>query len=97
MMPRDPREPSLSWLREALAKVGVQSYILPANDVQGPSLHCGWGDNMVTVTTCHGNYLFLKSYGDWVKIPGDRPQECASEIVRKNTVLIYHINPQGNP
>jgi hypothetical protein len=83
MHPRDPREASLSWLREELAKLGVQSYIIPADEAQGPSLHCGWGENMVTVNMCYGNYLFLGQSRQWVKVSGNRPHECASEIIRK--------------
>jgi hypothetical protein len=77
----DPRESSLSWLREELAKLGVKSYIIPANDSQGPSLHCGWGEGMVTVNMCYGDYLFLSSTRLWVKVSGNRPQECVSKIL----------------
>lgn len=38
---------------------------------------------MVIVSVSYGSYIFLKSYGDWANIPGNRPQECASEIARR--------------
>ncbi len=80
-MSRDSRETSLAWLRDELAKAGVRSYILPANNTQGPSLHCGWGESMVTVNMCYGSYLFRDSSEQWVKVPGNRAQECADKIL----------------
>jgi hypothetical protein len=80
--PEDPREAQLLWLRAELSKRGIRSYIVPADQRFGPTLHCDPSVGSATVNMCGRNYLFLGPLRDWVEISANRPGYCADEIIR---------------